>query len=106
MPGPDIGLRLRVEVALLSTDDGGRKSPIRDGYRPISVVGTGDDELLIGLAQLRLARELAPGDSGVGTLEFSRSVAELAKAKLPPGADFALAEGRKVVGRAQVLKVV
>jgi translation elongation factor EF-Tu-like GTPase len=105
MNEPNIGLCVRAELHLLSTEDGGRTTPIRDNYRPLCVVGDGNDEMMIGLMRVRLEGELAPGHSGMVKLEFHTDVADLARARLLPGAEFALAEGKRVVALAHVIDV-
>ncbi len=60
---------------------------------------------MIGLMRVRLNGEIAPGDSGIATLEFHADVGELARSKLPIGTDVGLAEGPKVVARARVIDV-
>src|SRR5580692_5285658 len=103
MSGPSIGLRLKVAFRLLSTDEGGRINAISDKYRPHCVVKDAGGETEINMLQLRIRREVPPGGSDTGTLEFDVGIAALARAKLPPGADFTLVEGRKVVALGHVV---
>jgi translation elongation factor EF-Tu-like GTPase len=103
MSGPSIGLRLKIAFHLLSTDEGGRVHAISDKYRPHCVVKDAEGETEINMFQLRIRQDVAPGGSGTGTLEFDVGVAALAKAKLPPGSDFALVEGRRVVALGHVV---
>lgn len=107
MPASDIGLRLNVAIRLLDAGDGGRTQPVVSGYRPLCVVESREGgEVVIGLAELQLASEVAPGTSGEGVLQFSSDVADLAVSLLSVGTKFALAEGQRRVGEATVLDVL
>jgi hypothetical protein len=105
MSRPPFALRLRVEIRLASTDEGGRKGPIADGYRPLCVIEDAKlGRTVIGMCELELARELSPGDVGEGVLGFAAVVADLVKSVLSTGSIFTLAEGNHDVATATVLE--
>lgn len=105
MSGLRFDARLRVEIRLLSPNDGGRSTPIVDGYRPLCVLaGEGRSETVVGLCQLELAGELMPGNIGEGTLAFAPEASEVVRSRLREGSEFELAEGHKVIGTARVLQ--
>jgi hypothetical protein len=103
MLAPSFGLSLRVIVDLLPSNAGGLSHPIVSGYRPLCVVeGPGGDERIFGLCELLLDHPLAPGDTGEGRLLFDVSVSDEVRGLLPGGSRFALAEGARQIGWAQV----
>ncbi len=102
---PDFAVSLKVRLRLVPPEDGGRKTPIRSGYRPLSLVKDRDRTITIGLSELMLSDELQPGSSGVGTLMFHRDVSDMVMSLLGPGSQFSLAEGNHIVASAEVLEV-
>jgi translation elongation factor EF-Tu-like GTPase len=106
MAGPDFGVILTIDVHLLATEDGGRRTAIGRGYRPLCVMRSRDgSETLVGLCELDPANDIAPGDDGEAKLRFLRDVADLVLSLGHPGFQFSLAEGLKVVGVAAVRTV-
>jgi len=77
----------RAELYLLAEREGGRKRPIRSGYRPQLFVGATDVT-----ATLTLGDELVPGTRAEVNLRLDKAVA------LEPGVRFALREGGKTIG--------
>jgi hypothetical protein len=102
---PDFGVSLKVRLRLVPPEDGGRKTPIRSGSRPLSLIKDGNRTIAIGLSELMLSDELQPGSSGVGTLMFHRDVSEMVMSLLGPGSQFSLAEGNHIVASAEVLEM-
>jgi len=103
----DIGVTVRLHIAPASPADGGRTQSIVDGYRPLCIVRRPDGkEVLIGLCQLRLNSPIQPGESGEGMLNFAHAVTDAVKSNLHVGSEFDIAEGRHVVGVAQVMAIV
>lgn len=86
----------RAEVFLLSSDEGGRKTPCGDGYTPQFYFGVSDvpGTLRLGEAVLR------PGDRAEIDFELGRAVA------LEPGMRFAMREGGRTVGAGVVSRVL
>jgi hypothetical protein len=98
-----MGLTLRVEIHLLTAAEGGRTTPVGGGYRPLCVVGAeGDAKTIIGLCQLEMNGELAPGGTGQADLVFAAEVSDLTRSLLAIGSTFGLAEGPYVIGEATV----
>jgi translation elongation factor EF-Tu-like GTPase len=96
-----------VRVRLLTTDEGGRKGPIADGYRASWDIGNRSEERewTINDAPLLLdGRDwLAPGESAnVRIHPFAPEFWTLVSA----GAEIAMHEGRRIVGRGKVLEVI
>lgn len=93
-----------VRLDLLASSDGGRQTPIVDGYRPQWNIGalTETGEPMTNDATVRLDAELAPGESADVKLlpHMPRFWAEVA-----PGDELIAQEGGKIVGRAVVLCV-
>jgi elongation factor Tu len=86
--------RCRAELYLLTAKEGGRKKPIRTGYRPQLFVGAIDVT-----ATLEELVELAPGAHAEVDLAFDRAVA------LEAGVRFAMREGGKTIGAGVVTTV-
>jgi hypothetical protein len=97
---------LRVELELVDSERGGRRRPLRDGYRASMSFGRRrrDVEPIVHDAVLVLedTDELAPGDQATARAyvvlpdELPRHVA--------PGTVFTLLEGDRIVARARVLE--
>ena len=83
-----------VTLRLLQTSEGGRRSPIRNGYS--AVARFGHDETDFGFVLSMDRDELAPGDEASGTVEIW---AGEYLPHLEPGAPFEVREGPSVVGR-------
>jgi len=84
-------------VYLLPAAEGGRRTPIRTGYRPQFYVRTTD---VVGLLDLGVAGEAGPGETADVTVELGRPVA------LDPGQSFAIREGGRTVGAGTVTEVL
>lgn len=94
---------LLANISLLSTEQGGRVGPAKSGYRPshdFGLEGTFNDA-----AHEYLGRDwLAPGESCAAHVYLF--VPEAQVGRLYEGFQFAVHEGRKVVGMGVVLKVL
>jgi translation elongation factor EF-Tu-like GTPase len=102
------GFTIRVRLAMLSRDKGGKARPILSGYRPLCVIRNLDgSDTTIGLCELQLCEgpSLAPGDTAEVLIRFHEDVADLAKRLLMVGTDFNLAEGAHIFGLARVLQL-
>ena len=84
-------------VYLLPAAEGGRRTPIRTGYRPQFYVRTTD---VAGLLDLGVAGEAGPGETADVTVELGRPAA------LDPGQSFAIREGGRTVGAGTVTEVL
>jgi translation elongation factor EF-Tu-like GTPase len=93
---------LEVRVSYLSTDVGGRKTPVRSGIRPIHDFGFGE---LHG-AQHEYPEQdwVKPGTSAKALLWLI--AADALKARLYPGLKFTVQEGGKVVAQGEVVAVL
>ncbi len=85
----------RAELYLLAAKEGGRKTPIRAGYRPQMFVGAIDVT-----ATFANTGEVAPGTNATVELTLDRAVA------LEPGVRFAMREGGKTIGAGVVTAVM
>lgn len=100
---PHPRVSLVVEVELLDAGRGGLSQAISSGYRPLCVVRTSDrTDVVIGLCELQLDADLAPGSSAEAKLIFDGDVADGVRRYLGVGSRFALAEGRREIGTAEV----
>jgi translation elongation factor EF-Tu-like GTPase len=103
MSEPMYGITLTVHVELLTPETGGRTRPIQSGYRPLCVTRKPDGtQVVIGLCELQLDKEIYPGDSGDGRLSFAVDVSEEVRSMVTVGARFQLAEGNHPIGSAEV----
>lgn len=100
---------IRAEWILEETAAGGREGPLFSGYRGNLSVGETDDAGLDlqwgGHSELETGEQLAPGERGVVRTYFLfREYAEETARHFPPGRDFTVKEGHRVVARGRVLK--
>ena len=91
-------------VQFASTAEGGRKSPIRSGYRPPFYFGSDPDTGHDGVVTLEGRRVALPGEECVTRVRFIRP--ELVRDLLEPNAEFTIQEGARVVARDTVLQVL
>jgi len=89
--------KAKVELYVLSKDDGGRHTPIFPGYRPQFFFGTTD--VTGTVADLGALKMITPGDHAEVGLELSKPVG------MEPGMRFAVREGSKTVGAGVILSV-
>ncbi|MYT27357.1 MULTISPECIES: elongation factor Tu [unclassified Streptomyces] len=81
--------RFTAEVYVLSTEEGGRRTPLTTGYRPQFYLRTADVVGAIDLGERAVAR---PGETVSATVELGRAV------PLEPGLGFAIREGGRTIG--------
>jgi elongation factor Tu len=86
----------RAELYLLGAGEGGRKRPIRTGYKPQLFVGATDVTATLDVGD---AGELAPGARADVGFALARPIA------LEPGVRFALREGGRTIGAGVVIAV-
>jgi translation elongation factor EF-Tu-like GTPase len=101
-------LALRVELHLLSTDEGGRTTPVSSGYRPLCQFTRPDKTVVtVGMCQLELVEveEVKPGESARGLLKFAPGLEDMVRDLAEVSPDVALTEGARVVGTAHVTAV-
>lgn len=92
-----------VEVCALSATEGGRTTPLIDGYHPLCRFSNTDGEhTLVGLAALRLATPVQPGDCGTGLLVFGAAAASVARNMISSYSKFEFVEGAQVVASVRV----
>jgi hypothetical protein len=99
-------LLLKVQLRLLTTDVGGRRSPILTGYSPNWDLGTswhGEPSLHSGKVLLEDLSELAPGGQGVALIA---PLAEEFWGLIETGAKLTMQEGPRIVGHAAVFDVM
>jgi elongation factor Tu len=87
------------ELYLLAAAEGGRKRPIRTGYKPQLFVGATDVTATVHVGAAGEGAELAPGGRAEVGFELTRPIA------LEPGVRFALREGGRTIGAGVVLHV-
>ncbi|TVL89710.1 elongation factor Tu [Streptomyces sp. SAJ15] len=89
--------RFTARVYVLSTAEGGRRTPLSTGYRPQFYIRTAD---VVGDVDLGGTAVAAPGDTVSMTVELGREL------PLEPGLGFAIREGGRTVGAGTVMTVV
>jgi elongation factor Tu len=89
--------RFAATLYLLPPAEGGRRTPVRTGYRPQFYVRTTD---VVGLLDLGPALEAVPGETAEVTVELGKQVA------LDTGQTFAIREGGRTVGAGTVTAVL
>ncbi|MER7985598.1 elongation factor Tu [Streptomyces noursei] len=89
--------RFTAEAYLLSTEEGGRRTPLSTGYRPQFYLRTADVVGALDLGERAVAR---PGETITATVELGRAV------PLEPGLGFAIREGGRTVGAGTVRTVL
>ncbi|MCE4945367.1 elongation factor Tu [Streptomyces albulus] len=89
--------RFTAEVYLLSTEEGGRRTPLSTGYRPQFYLRTADVVGALDLGERAVAR---PGETITATVELGRAL------PLEPGLGFAIREGGRTVGAGTVRTVL
>jgi hypothetical protein len=99
---------VRLRLRLLPTEEGGRKGPIADGYRGSWDIGnrSEDDEPTSNDAPLLFdepGKWLSPGESATARLH---PLAPEFWLHVKPGLKVVMKEGRRVVGRGEVVEVV
>jgi elongation factor Tu len=91
--------KAKINFDLLTAAEGGRRTPIADGYRPQIMARTGSFSGTVTL--LRGKTSVAPGDKGIeAEIELSEA------APLEKGQTIALREGGRNVGSATVLALI
>ncbi|MFK0290644.1 elongation factor Tu [Streptomyces sp. NPDC090442] len=88
--------RFTAEVYILSTEEGGRRTPLSTGYRPQFYLRTADLPGVVDLGERAVAR---PGETVTATIELGRAV------PLEPGLGFAIREGGHTIGAGTVRTV-
>ncbi|QKV91238.1 elongation factor Tu [Streptomyces sp. NA02950] len=83
-------------VYVLSTAEGGRRTPVSTGYRPQFYIRTAD---VVGDVDLGLTGVARPGDTVTMAVELGRAL------PLEPGLGFAVREGGRTVGAGTVTTV-
>ncbi|WP_438484325.1 elongation factor Tu [Streptomyces sp. S186] len=81
--------RFTAEVYVLSTEEGGRRTPLTTGYRPQFYLRTADVVGAIDLGERAVAR---PGETVTATVELGRAL------PIEPGLGFAIREGGCTIG--------
>ncbi|NUR84666.1 MAG: elongation factor Tu, partial [Nonomuraea sp.] len=84
----------RARVYLLTPEEGGRRKPVADGYRPQFYLRTTDVP-----GRIALEGTARPGDTVEVEVELGKAVA------VEPGLGFAIREGGLTVGAGTVLSV-
>ncbi|AJC54088.1 elongation factor Tu [Streptomyces sp. 769] len=88
--------RFTAEMYFLSSEEGGRRTPLSTGYRPQFYIRTADVVGAIDLGERAVAR---PGETVTVTVELGRAV------PLEPSLGFAIREGGRTVGAGTIRTV-
>ncbi len=99
--------RIKADFRLLTSEEGGRLSPISSGYHAAMWFGETNAEGLRmywdGFLTVEKDRVLCPGDSAV---VFIEPLVPETLTKARPGVKFEVAEGWRVIGEARVRELV
>ena len=94
---PDV----EVEITLLRTDEGGRTTPCRSGYRPPFYY---DGQYWIAFYVFPADDWIQPGDTVRALVTFLKP--ESHRGRLYPGKEFELREGSHLVARGRVTRLM
>jgi len=101
----DQAIRVRANIRLLPTSEGGRASAIKGSYRPNhNFFGPGDREMTIGFIELPEGTELHPGGSIDLPITFWKW--HRLEGEIYQGREWLIQEGAKLVGIGTVLEVL
>ena len=96
--------RIRAKIQFLRTEEGGRHSPVRSGYRPHFTFEQDPPSDFDGVIHLEGREWASPGDEVTAWIAFAHP--EYAPGCLKPDATFTAREGARVVGRVTVLELI
>jgi translation elongation factor EF-Tu-like GTPase len=92
---------IEAEITFVATNEGGRRTPVRTGYRP-QFHYKGEDHVVI---HTFIGTEwVAPGQTVMAYLEFLHP--ELIFGRIVPGNTFEIREGYRVVAKGRVTKLI
>lgn len=101
----DETLLVRGYIRLLSTEGGGKASPIRGSYRPNhNFLGPDNHDMVIGVLDLPSEKELRPGEGMELVIAFLLWPGW--KDMLIPGRQWRIQEGAKLIGIGTVIEVL
>jgi len=103
----DDQVRVRASIRLLSTEEGGRSSPLLGGgsYRPNhNFFGPDDRDMCMGFIELPEDQQVAPGDT-IQT-EMTLWIYPAVKPEIRSGRQWRIQEGGKLVAVGTILEVL
>ena len=101
----DDAIRVRANIRLLPSTDGGRTAPVRGSYRPNhNFFGPEDRDMTIGFIELPSGVELSPGESIELPVAFWNWPG--LEDQIYPGREWRIQEGAKLVGIGTVLEIL
>ena len=92
----DSGL-FRATIYVLSTAEGGRRTPFRTGYRPQFHIAASEFSTSFLISKIVGGDEMAPGETGA--VEATLLAPECLDAAVGLGTEFSLREGNRVIAR-------
>lgn len=100
-------VRVKARIQFLSTDDGGRRSPLRGGgsYRPNhNFFGPDDRDMCMGFIELDEGEQVVPGD----TIEkdITLTIFPAVDPEIREGRKWRIQEGGRLVAVGTILKVL
>ena len=102
LPPPDIEAGIR----FLTTEEGGRQTPVRSGYRPNHDFGV-EGQLNDAVHQYIDKQWVAPGETVIAHLSFmAPEHHDIFGGQLYEGFEFTVQEGARIVGRGRITKVL
>jgi translation elongation factor EF-Tu-like GTPase len=100
-------VRVEARIHFLSTEDGGRSSPLQGGgsYRPNhNFFGPDDRDICMGLIELADGEQVAPGDTIQKAITLS--IFSAVRPEIREGRDWRIQEGAKLVATGTILRVL
>ena len=98
----DLGPDIEAVVTFLPTESGGRQGPARSGYRPVHAVLP--DYLTSGEHRYLDREWVGPGETARAYIKFIAP--EHYPRSLWPGKVISVQEGARVIGRAEIVRVL
>jgi len=101
-PPPDI----EAEIRFVTTEEGGRRTPAKSGYRPHHDFGV--DGIQFDAVHTFVDRErVFPGETVTAMLSFmGTGYQDYLAGRLHEGFEFTVQEGARIVGRGRITKVL
>ncbi len=102
---PLVPADIEAEIRFLTTEEGGRQSPVKSGYRPHHDFGL--EVTQVDAAHIYADDEwVAPGDSVIAGLIFPPISRRYLEGQLRQGLEFTVQEGARIVGRGRITEVL
>ena len=96
-------IKIRAEIELFKSSDGGRRTPFRNGYRPIFDF-SGARTKMSGRIDVIERDGLNPGEAGTAIVTFIKGMIDDSHFKV--GEQFLFGEGVSLTGQGTIIEIV